>query len=51
MAYKTVTAKDFEENFDEYMELIEKKKVPFEIVLDNGKSVYMEPYYEKNEIR
>ena len=51
MEYKTVTAKEFENNFDEYFSLVENKKACFRINLENGKSALLEPYFEKDEIR
>jgi len=42
---KVVKQKDFENNFDEYLDLVEKEKERITIILDNGKSVYLEPVF------
>lgn len=51
MEMKTVTAKEFEKNFDDFMNLLDSKDVFFKIIRNDGVAVYLRPYIENDEIR
>ena len=47
---KTITQKEFEENFDKYFDLVGEQKRTFIIILENGGVVKIEPVLENEWI-